>query len=75
MLHLPYWLYLFINNAVGVVLLSLILPLVSRRFGWWLNPECPDRGRNFTGTAIVVGLYAFWLLLFWRLQGIIGPHW
>ena len=73
-LHLPYWLYLFINNAVGVVLLSLILPRVSRRFGWWLNPADRNRKRELAGIAVVVALYAFWLLLFWRFQDIIGPH-
>ena len=50
-LHLPYWLYLFINNAVGVVLLSLILPRVSRRFGWWLNPADRNRKRELAGVA------------------------
>ena len=29
--HLPYWLFLFINNAASVVLLSLIVPKLSRR--------------------------------------------
>ena len=35
---LPYWAFLFINNAVSVVMLSLILPRVSRRLHWWLSP-------------------------------------
>ena len=38
MFGLPYWAFLFVNNAVSVVLLSLILPPVSRRLGWWLRP-------------------------------------
>ena len=39
---LPYWAFLFVNNAVSVVLLSLILPWVSRQLGWWLRPADHD---------------------------------
>ena len=41
--HPPYWLFLFINNAASVVLLSLIPPRASRCFSWWLSPtEQPE---------------------------------
>ena len=37
MFGLPYWAFLFVNNVVSVVLLSLILPPVSQQLGWWLR--------------------------------------
>lgn len=72
MFHLPYWLFLFINNAASVVLLSLILPWVNKRFGWWLNPVAPDRKRAVAGAALVAGCYALWLLAFWQYQTHFG---
>jgi len=73
--HLPYWFFLFINNAASVVLLSLILPWVSQRLGWWLNPEVPDRKRDLAGVALVVGFYVLWLLAFWQYQTHLGLPW
>lgn len=71
-LHLPYWLFLFINNAASVVLLSLILPRLSRRFNWWLSPADHDGKRDLAGAALVIGLYALWLLAFWLYQTRFG---
>jgi antibiotic biosynthesis monooxygenase (ABM) superfamily enzyme len=73
--HLPYWLFLFINNAASVVLLSLILPRVSRRFSWWLSPADHDGKRDLAGAALVIGLYALWLLAFWLYQTRFGLPW
>jgi membrane protein DedA with SNARE-associated domain len=70
--HLPYWLFLFINNAVSVVLLSLILPLVSRQLTWWLSPAEHDGKRDLAGVALVIGIYALWLIAFWQYQTRLG---
>jgi hypothetical protein len=67
-LALPYWAFLFVNNAVSVVMLSLILPRVSRRLGWWLSPAERDVKRDLAGALLVAGFYALWLLAFWLYQ-------
>ena len=66
--HLPYWLFLFINNAASVVLLSLILPPVSRQLNWWLSPAEHDGKRDLAGVALVIVIYALWLVAFWQYQ-------
>ena len=53
---LPYWAFLFINNAVSVVMLSLILPPVSRQLGWWLRPADHDGKRDLAGALLVACL-------------------
>jgi antibiotic biosynthesis monooxygenase (ABM) superfamily enzyme len=65
---LPYWAFLFVNNAVSVVLLSLILPWVSRRLGWWLSPADHDGKGDLAGALLVAAFYALWLIVFWRYQ-------
>jgi antibiotic biosynthesis monooxygenase (ABM) superfamily enzyme len=65
---LPYWAFLFINNAVSVVMLSLILPQVSRWLSWWLRPTERDTRRDLAGAVLVAGFYALWLLVFWQYQ-------
>ena len=70
--HLPYWLFLFINNAASVVLLSLILPRVSRQLSWWLSPAEHDGKRDLAGVALVIGIYALWLIAFWQYQTWLG---
>ena len=69
---LPYWAFLFINNAVSVVLLSLILPPVSRQLGWWLRPADHDGKRDVAGALLVAAFYALWLLAFWLYQTKMG---
>lgn len=73
--HPPYWLFLFINNAASVVLLSLIPPRASRCFSWWLSPTDHDGKRDLAGTALVIGLYALWMLVFWLYQTRFGLPW
>jgi antibiotic biosynthesis monooxygenase (ABM) superfamily enzyme len=60
---LSFWLALFIGNAVSVMLLGWVLiPWISRRFGWWLNASGAHRGRaNWLGAMAVVALYALTL--------------
>ena len=70
--QLPYWLFLFINNAASVVLLSLIVPKLSRSFSWWLSPVDQDGKRDLAGAAMVIGIYALLLLVFWQYQQHFG---
>ena len=69
---LPYWAFLFINNAVSVVLMSLILPSVSRQLGWWLRPTDHDGKRDVAGALLVACFYALRLIAFWQYQTRLG---
>ena len=62
---LPFWLALFIGNIVSVLLLNWLVPWTSRRFGWWLAPV--GRWTSLAGAALILLLYAAWLLLFSKL--------
>ncbi|HEV2439741.1 MAG TPA: antibiotic biosynthesis monooxygenase [bacterium] len=67
--HLPFWLALFIGNAVSVTVLNWLVPWASRRFAWWLQPEGRHlRTATLAGTAVVVTLYGFCLLVFSRFR-------
>ena len=67
---LPFWLALFIGNVVSVLLLNWLVPSVSRGFGWWLAPVRNAGGgrTSLAGAALIVVLYAVWLLLFSKLS-------
>jgi hypothetical protein len=63
----PFWLALFIGNAVSVALLGWVLiPGASRRLRWWLAPPAGEEGRRLTwaGAALVASLYAASLAVF-----------
>jgi hypothetical protein len=65
---LPFWLALFVGNVVSVLLLNWLVPSVSRVFGWWLAPVRNAGARtSLAGAALIVLLYAIWLLLFSNL--------
>jgi hypothetical protein len=65
---LPFWFALFIGNVVSVLLLSWLVPAVSRSFGWWLVPARGAGGRtSLAGAALILMLYAVWLFLFSKL--------
>jgi antibiotic biosynthesis monooxygenase (ABM) superfamily enzyme len=67
-LHLPFWLTLFIGNIASVLLLSWLVPWVSRRFGWWLQPDAHHARRtNVLGAGLVVAIYAISLAVFSQL--------
>ena len=62
---LPFWLALFIGNIVSVLLLSWLVPWVSRRFTWWLKPGTESAGvTNIAGAALILLFYAACLLVF-----------
>jgi uncharacterized protein len=64
-LGMPFWLAFFAGNAVGVLILSKLVPWVSHRFNWWINPAGGDPQRvNAIGVAVIVALYAVLLLFF-----------
>jgi uncharacterized protein len=64
-LGLPFYLALFISNVAGVVILNWLVPWVSHRFAWWLNPALSGiQDRTARGVVIVIALYALLLLLF-----------
>lgn len=61
----PFWLALFIGNAVSVALLGwLLVPRANAAFRWWLDPRGGDRRRiAWTGAAVVGVLYGLCLVL------------
>src|SRR5689334_10655032 len=64
---LPFWLAFFIGITVGVLLLSKVLPPVSRLFDWWLSPVGRDPWKtNLAGAAVMVVLYLVALLAYWQ---------
>jgi antibiotic biosynthesis monooxygenase (ABM) superfamily enzyme len=66
---LPFAVALFIGNAVSVLLLSYLVPLSCRIFGWWLRPASAYRWQiGFAGTALILTLYGLLMLAFWSLK-------
>lgn len=67
-LGLPFWLAFFIGNAAGVLILTWVVPWISGRFTWWLQPAGSEtERRNLIGVVIIVALYALLLVLFSQL--------
>jgi uncharacterized protein len=65
---LPFAIALFIGNIASVLLLTYLVPWVSERFAWWLQPVDANRRRtDIAGAALIVVLYALMVLAFWRL--------
>lgn len=65
---LPFAVALFIGNVMSVVLLNYLVPWVSNRFVWWLQPAGNSaRWVDLAGTALLVVLYAAMVLAFWRV--------
>jgi antibiotic biosynthesis monooxygenase (ABM) superfamily enzyme len=63
----PFWLALFVSNIASVIILNWLVPWISRRFAWWLQPAGSEtRERTLQGVAAVVALYAILLLVFSR---------
>lgn len=60
----PFWLSLFVSNIAGVLLLGQIVPWVSHRFNWWINPAGDPRRASITGVLVLVLLYGLCMLLF-----------
>jgi uncharacterized protein len=62
---LPFWLALFIGNVASVLILSYLVPWVSKGFRWWLSTT-PNRSRHndWAGVGLIVGLYFLLMLAF-----------
>lgn len=64
-LGLPFWLVLFIGNVAGVIILNWLVPWISGRFAWWLQPAGSETlQRTAIGIAVLLVLYALLLLAF-----------
>lgn len=66
-LHLPFFLALFIGNVASVLILSKLVPWVSERFQWWLQPGADPRRIDILGALAVVAFYALCLAVFSQL--------
>jgi antibiotic biosynthesis monooxygenase (ABM) superfamily enzyme len=64
----PFWLALFLGNIASVLLLSQLVPLVSRRFNWWINPAGDPVRMNLVGVVVIVALYGLLMLLFSQVR-------
>ncbi|HEX2448765.1 MAG TPA: hypothetical protein VHK26_11380 [Methyloceanibacter sp.] len=53
-LKMSHWAALFIDNTIGVLVLSVLTPWASRRLDWWLRPADSERKRDIAGAALVV---------------------
>jgi hypothetical protein len=68
MLHMPFWLSLFVGNVASVLLLSWLVPWTVKRFGWWLQPAAQDAGRtDWVGAGLIAALYGVAMLVFSHL--------
>jgi hypothetical protein len=67
-LKMSHWAALFIDNTIGVLVLSVLTPWASRHLDWWLRPADSDRKRDIAGAAMVVCVYVVCLLAFWQYE-------
>jgi antibiotic biosynthesis monooxygenase (ABM) superfamily enzyme len=72
---MPHWSALFLDNTLGVIVLSFAVLWVSRRFDWWLRPAGHHPKREIAGVAIVLGLYALCLLATWQYEAHVWRPW
>jgi len=63
---MPFWLALFLANALITALLGwYFVPWASRALDWWLNPKPATTPRvNWAGVGLIVALYGLCLLVF-----------
>ena len=63
---MPFWLALFLGNALITGLLGwYFVPWASRALDWWLNPTPAMTPRvNWAGVGLIVALYGLCLLVF-----------
>jgi antibiotic biosynthesis monooxygenase (ABM) superfamily enzyme len=64
---LPFMTALFLGNIVSVTLTSYLVPWISTRLSWWLQPGGANRRKlDLAGTGLVVFLYALMVAVFTR---------
>ena len=71
--HMPFWLSLFVSNVAGVLLLNYLVPWTCKRFGWWLQIDAKadnasQQKKTSLGMALIVAIYALSLLIFSQLH-------
>ncbi|MES2946018.1 MAG: hypothetical protein V4772_24385 [Pseudomonadota bacterium] len=72
-LHMPFWLSLFVSNLAGVLRLNYLVPWTCARFGWWLQTDAntdvkAQTGINRLGISLTVGVYVVSWLVFSQLK-------
>jgi uncharacterized protein len=72
-LGMKHWSALFIDNVVGILILSIVTPWLSRSLSWWLRAR--DSKGDVAGAAILVGFYALLLLASWQYESHIWAPW
>lgn len=67
---IPFWLALFLGNAVSTSILGWItVPRLMQLFSWWINPPKKlTRKYTILGTVIVIGLYILVLFICWLIS-------
>jgi antibiotic biosynthesis monooxygenase (ABM) superfamily enzyme len=66
---MPFWLALFVGNAISILVLNRLVPLLSRALAWWLTPADSARLRtDLGGAGVMIGLYAILMALFASLS-------
>ena len=64
--NLPFAAALFIGNVASVILLNYLVPWISGRFSWWLQPASKTtRTTEIAGAALLMALYASLVAAFW----------
>jgi antibiotic biosynthesis monooxygenase (ABM) superfamily enzyme len=62
---LPFYVALFLSNVASVLILTLLVPWISGRFSWWLQPGGADtQRRNIIGAVVICVLYGLLILAF-----------
>lgn len=63
-LGLPFPVVVFVGNAVGTILLTWVLmPIVTRLLGWWLNPTASP-AQTIRGVVLLLAIYLIEVLFF-----------
>ena len=72
---MPFWLALFLANAVITGVLGwYFVPWASRALDWWLNPTPAAGPRvNGAGVGLIVALYGLCLLVFSQFPVVVMP--
>jgi uncharacterized protein len=64
--NLPFAAALFIGNVASVSSLNYLVPWISGRFAWWLQPPGKTtRTTEVAGAALLMGLYTALVAAFW----------
>ncbi|HEY0421547.1 MAG TPA: antibiotic biosynthesis monooxygenase [Acetobacteraceae bacterium] len=63
---LPFPVALFLGNIASVLLLNILVPWMSGRFGWWLKPGRPRL--SLLGIVLLLALYGLMIFAFTHLS-------